>query len=166
MPIGTYADPFRLRVLKGLTSALQEIIESDDYAYDLSSSVFRGRIIFGADDPLPAVSILEPPLPPDAIVPPSRGTSQTFEWELLLQGWIEDDKTNPTDPAYVLLADVRKRLMLERGKDGNRLGAGNRVTDIVLGSPVVRPSDEISSNAYFYQPITLKVTEDLAHPYD
>jgi hypothetical protein len=157
--------PFRLRVLQQLTKSLALIHPSRGFQCDLSNAVFRGRIEYGENDPLPMLSILEPPLPPDPIHTPQRGEEQIGMWDLLLQGFVQDDPRNPTDPAHILLADVRKMLTLIRREDPNILGEEKGIREIHLGSPVVRPADEISSKAYFYLPIRLSIGENLADPY-
>jgi hypothetical protein len=40
------------------TEALKEITVANGYAHDLATSAFRGRVIFGENDPVPMVSIL------------------------------------------------------------------------------------------------------------
>lgn len=162
--------PFRLQVLRAITESLSQINPENGYVNDLSSAVFRGRLYFGENDPLPMVSILEPPLPPDPIHSPAGSAKQVTDWDMLVQGFVADDPVNPTDPAHVLLADVRRALALERAKEidadePNMFGMGRAVRSLHLGSPVVRPSDDISAKAYFYLPITIKVAEDLSDPY-
>ena len=55
------ADSYRLTVLKRLTAHLRGITKANGYDYDLIDprSVCRGRLVFGDDDPLPLLSILE-----------------------------------------------------------------------------------------------------------
>lgn len=168
--MATYDDPFRLRVLKGLTTALEGIMIANGFKHDLAGKVFRGRNIFGADDPLPMLSILETPLPIEAVEPPQFGT--TFfnpTWDLLIQGFVDDDKDNPTDPAHVLVADVMQRLGQERKRENRKgidiFGLGNKVDGLSIASPVVRPADELSAYAQFWLRITLKIVEDVETPY-
>lgn len=164
--------PFRLQILDAMTATLQGITTDNGYNYDLAESVFRGRAIFGDDDPLPLLSILEVPVPPDQIqAPPGSGTT-TGDWDLIVQGFIEDDSENPTDPAHFLMADVKKALAVERKRrtgphnmDMNILGMEGRVEDLSLGAGTVRPPDEISAVAYFWLPVTLKIVEDNENPY-
>lgn len=167
------SDPFRLRVLKAMTAALQEITPANGYTHDLSTSVYRGRDTFGDGDPLPMVSILENPRALDPSQPRETGQSQGG-WELLLQGFVKDDFENPTDPAYLLEAEVRKRLAEEkrRGSDYDStgiFGMGQHVpcvTEIVIGSPVCRPADGQNSDvAFFWLSVTLTLAEDLEKPF-
>lgn len=161
-------DPFRLQVQKALSDILEEINPTDNYWHDLTPTievpqrVFRGRVIFGEEDPIPMVSILEVPVPIDPINEPSTSPVGATQWELILQGWVKDDKQNPTDPAHFLLADVKRRLAIEKSRDrgNNILGLGGRVDDLRMGSGVVRPPDDISAKAYFWLNVTLGLVEN------
>lgn len=171
--------PLRLRVLDAITQSLQGITIDNGYAHDLSKAVFRGRNWYGEDDPLPMVSILEDPLPNNQSQsgqgPRGDGTASHGAWTLLIQGFVTDDKINPTDPAHYLMADVKKRLVLERkrrnssshGSGGyNAFGMGGVVENIIIGAGVVRPPDyDVSAKAYFWLTLTISVTEDLEDPY-
>ena len=94
-------------------------------------------------------------------------TNQYGPWELIVQGFALDDYDNPTDPAHLLLADVKKRLMLEKRKIGSRTGAFGvtEIQDVKLGPGVVRPPDETSSKAYFWLALTIEMVEDALNPY-
>ena len=164
--------PFRLRVLDGLTDCLAAIAaEEGVYTYTLANAVFRGRNLFGDDDPETMVSILEPPIGEDQLTAGEDGTSSTGAWVLHVQGFVKDDHDNPTDPAHFLMADCKRALILQRqrvyekGAGQNILGMEGRVTDIKVGSGVVRPPDEVSDKAYFWLPITLGLVEDLDDPF-
>lgn len=173
-------DPFRLRVLKGLGLVLESISIADGYKHDLIGRVFRGRDLFGGEnDPIPMISILEPPLPIDQLEPPITASKSTGSWDLLLQGFVDDDPINPTDPAHVLMADVKRRLAIEKKRTlpnsagqpdplgmGFNGGRGNVVTDIIIGPGVVRPpGDGVSNKAYFWLTLTLKIAEDIEQPF-
>lgn len=168
------ADPFRLRVLQNLTAALQEITPANGYEHDLSSSVFRGRDYYGDDDPVPMISILEAADEIGQAPTPNGGTTQAVFWALTVQGFVQDDKENPTDPAQRLMAEVRKRLVQERIKAQYKtpntpkydiLGLSGRVVDITISPGIVRPPDAISALAYFWLHVNLKIVEDLLDPY-
>lgn len=168
----TITNPLRLEVLKRMTAVLEEISTADGYVHDLDARVFRGRGLFGDETPLPALSILEAPIPLDQIPSAKDNGAQSGPWELVVQGWVADDRQNPTDPAQVLLADVKQRLALEKRKvDWDRpeegiFGLGRFVTAMYIGPGVVRPPEEISSKAYFWLTITLDIAEDMANPYE
>lgn len=168
------SDPFRLRVLKALTAALQEIKPANGYTNDVHNAVFRGRLAYGDDSPLPMLSILEPPQPIDQLA--NGGGNISGDWDLLIQGFVKDDSKNPTDPAYVLMADVMKRLGNEQNRrdDGRNLnilgfgggkGHGNEITQMTIGHGIARPADDISAKAYFWLTLTLTTVEDLKEPF-
>src|ERR1044072_8057709 len=164
-------DPVRLRILKAMTEALKEISIANGYATDIEEQVFRGRVIFGENDPEQLLSILEVPIPLDQTPPPVDSEFSSGGWELMVQGFVLDDVDNPTDPAHVLMADVKKRLAKEKRKalamepENCIFGLGNFVTGLRIGSGVVRPPDEISAKAYFWLTVTLDTVEDLTDPY-
>lgn len=168
----TILNPVRLEALKRMTDVLKEITILNGYATDLNEQVYRGRGVYGNETPLPALSILEAPIPLDQLPSAKDNQSLAGQWELVVQGWVVDDRANPTDPAHVLLADVKKRLALERKKvdwddpaDGI-FGLGRSVTALYIGAGVVRPPEEISAKAYFWLTITLDMAEDMAEPYE
>jgi hypothetical protein len=171
--MATLDNPLRLEIHKRLSEALKEITVANGYVTEVGPNVFRGRNIFGASDPLPLLSILEVPIPLDQREPPPDSPDSSGRWELMVQGWVEDDKENPTDPAHVLMADVKRRLAIERkkasyhGPDSNGIfGLGRNVLRLYIGGGVVRPPDEISVKAYFWLTITLDLVEDLEEPYE
>lgn len=168
------SNPLRLEIHKRLTAILEEITVANGYVSDLEGKVFRGRAVFGESDPLPMVSILEVPIPIDQRPEPGDSTYGSGGWELMVQGFAVDDRDNPTDPAHVMLADVKKRLAIERkklswgptqGPSAGILGLGRTITNIKIGPGVVRPPDEISAKAYFWLTIELELAEDLEDPY-
>lgn len=165
-------NPIRLEVLKRMTAALEEITPANGYVHNLAQRVFRGRGVYGDETPLPALSILEAPIPLDQLPSAKDNPNLAGQWELVVQGWVEDDRRNPTDPAQVLLADVKKRLAIERKKvdwdqpEQGIFGLGRSVTALYIGAGVVRPPEEISAKAYFWLTITLDIAEDMAEPYE
>lgn len=172
-------DPLRLHIIKQMQEGLRGITPGNGYAFDFSGAegtsanrVFRGRAVFGSKDPLPAISILEAPIPLDQLPPPTDATESFGPWELVIQGFFEDDKDNPCDEAYIGLADVRRYFALEKKKalemraEDGLFGLGRTVTNILIGQGVVRPPDEISAKAYFWLTIALDVAEDLETPYE
>src|SRR5690625_7350680 len=108
------SEPFRLRVMKALSAALEEINPDNGYMHDLRGRVFRGRDVFGDSDPIPMVPILEAIEGKERLQAPSAGTEAAGPGELLIQGGLDDDLIHPTDPAYFLIAGVQLRLMEAR----------------------------------------------------
>jgi hypothetical protein len=171
-------NPLRLEIMKRLSDALREITPANGYVMDYSGAegtddnkVFRGRAYFGDESPLPMLSILETPIQPEEAPTPQDATERTVIWELMVQGFFEDDKQNPTDPAYVGMADVTKRLVEEKAKlnwdepEEGPLGLGNAIISVRIGTGVVRPPDEVSAKAYFWLVFALELAEDLSDHY-
>lgn len=158
------ADSYRLAVLKKLTAHLQGIAPANGYAYDLSSSVFRGRTLFGENDPVPMLSILESPRSDEGLFAGENNSQRSESWSLLIQGWAQDDASNPTDPAYGLMDAVERhllRLIQVSPINGEPLYPveymlGRSVNGVTIPPGVVRPPmDMVSSKAFFYLPIRL-----------
>lgn len=183
----TYPDPlpFKLRALHALTDAIKTITPTGGYVSDLAdfdpgdgvmtARVYRGRPWFDVNDPVPLVSVLEADTADEVAPPPSEAATCEYWWPLVVQGFVNDDPLNPTDPAYVLLADVRRRLTVERQRKApgtnmpDPLGLGlsgkNRILGIRVGPGVVRAADDTSSKAYFALGVELRVTDNAAEPY-
>lgn len=164
--------PFRLLIQQKLAEILDGITSTGKYSYNLEGRVFRGRNIFGDNDPIPLVSILEAPLPDEPRGMPAGGGHRLIDYDLYIQGWVDDDKDNPTDPAFYLASDVIKALSNERRKGSgngvapNLLGLGRRVVDIKIKDYTVRPAEEFASSyANFMLMVTLQIAEDLFDPY-
>lgn len=159
--------PFRLRVQKALTQLLETINPDNGYVYDMRGSVFRGRVRYGDDDPIPMISILEAPIPAEVNVAKKDGDGSFGIWELLIQGFVDDDKNNPTDPAHDLMAEVKsvlvKSKVLTRGQ--TMLDMDGRVDEMSIGQGSVRPPDEASDKAFFWLTLTLTIAEQLSDPY-
>mgnify|MGYP001257442238 CR=1 FL=1 len=171
-------DPFRLRVQKAIAAALEEITVANGYQQDLAGAVFRGRLGFGSTDPLPMISILEPPVEMPRNAAPASTPVADGEWQLVIQGFGKDERQNPTDPAHVLMADVKKRLSQETARRGNapgfhgadpffmgRASGKNHIESLKIGPGVVRPPDDISDKAYFWLTVNLKIVEDNSDPF-
>lgn len=163
--------PFRLAVMQNLTALLETITPDNGYIHDLRDSVFRGRNVFGDRDPVPMVVILDSPQPGDVV--PS-GTTNAANYQtgmpLIVQGFVKDDLQNPSDPAYLLMADVRRCLALEKKTRGarppNLLGMGGKVTALEIGQGTVRPPEQgLSVKAFFWQVVYLGIVEDMSDPY-
>lgn len=163
-------DSVRLGVLKQISAYIAtEVTTVNGYPFDLTERVFRGRVWFDTEDPIPMVSILEG-LMPDAN-PLTAGfgeEDQTDKWTLIIQGWVEDDVENPTDPGHQLMACVKQALGKMRRQSNNQELAGtafDSVGEVVIGPGVVRPPDNVSGKAYFWQRITLTMIEQVDSPF-
>lgn len=186
MTLIPYPDPlpFKLQVLRALTAAIKEVTPTNGYVCDLADydpgdgvtmeRVYRGREYFGDEDPLPMVGILEGTNPADEVAePPYDGEIAEYDWPLLIQGWTRNDPEHPTDQAYLLLADVRQRLNMERRrkKPGDRtsrriLGFDeDKITRLSIGPGVVRPPDTLSPTAWWWLNVTVRIVDNAAEPY-
>ena len=157
--------PFRLKVLRAVTSALETITPANGFQHDLTGAVFRGRAWFGDGDPLPMISILETPMQPDQEEIPDESEIGFGQLELMVQGFVKDDLLHPTDPAHYLMADVKQALVRERMKDDNILGFGTRVTKFRIGGGACRPADDVSDKAFFWLTLGITIVEDLDDPF-
>jgi len=167
-------DSKRLKTLKRLCDYLEtEITEANGYPFTLAG-VHRGKMLFGDEDALPCVSILDN-LNPDrdmSRVGAEEGVQQKDNWTLLVQGWVDDDEDNPTDPALELMACVKKALAKidnPRYESTHPLvyGLGGLVLGIEIEPGTVRPpSPEISAKAFFWMRVILKFYEDVNDPFD
>ena len=172
-------DSKRLATLKALTAYLEsEVVSGAEYNNTLAGNVYRGRTVFDEDDALPCVSILDN-LNPDRY--PNNAGDDDGEagvaasgWTLLVQGWVDDDKRNPTDPAENLMADVKKALA-KLDHDPNPMSNEERSGSYLLGGLIngldiepgtVRPPDQNSAKAYFWMRVILKFTENVRDPFD
>ncbi|RWF33715.1 MULTISPECIES: hypothetical protein [unclassified Mesorhizobium] len=172
--------PFRLRVVKGVCAALKTITPANGHLHDFSDfiddagrpaeRVFRGRTVYGDGDPLPMLSVLEDPRAREPVGGGLKGGFSSNEFRLLIQGFVQDDKDHPLDPAYLASADVISALVKAKLVNNfNFLGLGNVapcVIEILIGEPVHRPpDDEISAVAYFLVPVTLILAENFETPF-
>lgn len=167
-------NPTQLIILQRLTTLLQGITPDNGYDDDLSQAVFRGRSVFGDNDPMPMVSILESAKPNDPMyVGDYNRVMLDNRWLILLQGWVADDKANPTDPAYLLKAQVQMRLgeVTSVGPHGKGLNPelfmlGGLINGLRYGIGTCRPPEHgISSKAYFYLPLEIELALPVAKPY-
>lgn len=173
------ADPFRLRVMKAVTNCLKDITSANGYAHDMADGldsagraqerVFRGRTIYGDNDPLPMLAVLEDPKTSDTTNGSAGSPVAVNQFSIYVMGFVQDDKDHPLDPAYRLSADVITALVRAKADSRNILGLGNRapcVTKLTIGQPIHRPpDDEVSAVAYFLLPVTLMLAENLETPF-
>ena len=164
-----YSAGYALRVQRDRLAAVFEQMD-DPYLRsrldDLDHII--GRIKYGKNDPLPMISILEAPIPLEAIRTAREYEMSSGPWELLIQGFIDDDLDNPSDPAHHLMAEVKAVLVKnKRAERGNNiLGMGGRVVEMTIGQGSVRPSDEASDKGFFWLTLTIRVVENLEEPYE
>ena len=177
----------KLAIMKALTVHLQGITPAwvdfplpDGWdpvvcPHDLSGSVYRGRLTFGDEIEAPFLALLEAPRQLDPNGAGSGDLLSKEDWTLLIQGFVDNDEMNPTDPAYDLLAWVQMRLaqITTEATNGKRGGKypnvwrlGNLQIDIRYQIPIVRPGkDDVSGTAYFYMPISVGNVTDLTMPF-
>lgn len=170
------ADSKRLDVLKALCTLLAGVTPANGYQHDLSQAgrVVRGVPVLSANDPLPCVSVLEFPKLDTDVQYTGGQKKQSFEWDLVIQGWTATPATitaNPTDSTYLLMADVQKRLALVMDDGGNSNPGpnyllGRRIAGLQMAPGMVRPADEASSTPCFYLRVRIKVAEKVSDPYD
>lgn len=172
-------DSKRLATLKRLTLFLSnEITLANGYLHDLSEKVFRGRMYFTEKSPLPCLSILDNINPDRSPIYAGRDDGEPgvgkSRWVLLVQGWVDDDKDNPTDPGEQLMADVKKALA-KLNDDPNPMSPAEPHPDQLLGGLItgleyepgtVRPPDQNSSKAYFFMRVILEFVENVRDPFD
>lgn len=174
--------PIRLALMIGITDLLKTITPANGYQHDLSDytdsetgetriRVFRGRNIFGVDDPMPMLAVLENPHSEPTMQHGGRNSGITVgPKEILVQGFVEDDPDNPTDLAHYLLADVQKCLALHKASGFGQyrkpyFGISTAVQDFQIGTGVVRPGDDVSAYANFWLLLTVELGEDMANPF-
>lgn len=164
------ADTKRLTIMKALTTELKKIDGTGGYALNLQDRVYRGRNRFGQDEAVPAVALLEalnPDRTPD-VVGFSNAPKQKYDWIILIQGWAHDDKENPTDPADLLMGEVKKCLgkISDENSGTTTFLLGGLIEEILMEPGTVRPPDETSEKAYFWMRVSLAVVEKISDPFD
>lgn len=146
-------EPTRLTVLKSLCAELEKI-------EGLEGAVFRGRNGVEESDPLPMLSILEDPTRMQTPLQGEAARARIVRLPLVIEGYVDDDPANPTDPASYLLQSVIDRLgelkEMRRVHDGrpyqpNLLGLGSTVRRIDVGTGSVLPPIAFVSHKAFFQ---------------
>lgn len=180
------ADPKQLRILKKLTTHLEGVnpdninsATGEPYTFDLRGAVIRGLSVAPVDEMENKLSILE--FPRQELYSPvgEHGITRQVSWTLMLQGWPTNDPINPSDPGYVMKAEVEERmarLVLEKPNGrgpvypdefmlGEHEGERELIT-LTIAPGVVRPPEDAASRlAMFYMPIVLGVKIDVSKPY-
>jgi hypothetical protein len=162
----------KLVILKRLTAHLAGMNTAEDYDCDMADKVFRGRALYGKSDPLPLLSLLEGPDSAEGVPGGENKAVRNTLWRILVQGFVEDDKHNPTDPAYALMAQVVRRLseVTEEAPNGRPKHAsvyrlGGLINELIIGNGVVRPPQEgVSDKAFFWLPVTIGFANDARRP--
>lgn len=168
-------DTRQLRILKGLTAHLEGVTPINGYDFDLTGRVYRGKARFGAEEPVPFVSILESMRPdPRPMEAGNERLNREERWELLIQGWLKENREYPTDDLYLLKGAVEKRLSEIVAVDGQgnpvsprhvyRLGG--LIAGLRIGPGVVRAATpQVGGTEAFYLPILVIYVINLADPY-
>jgi hypothetical protein len=174
-------DSKRLTMLKALTAHLEtDITASTLNGYSLTGKVYRGVMNLDDRRGLPCLSILDNP-DPDRY--PRRVGGDTYDSQLqrddyilLIQGWVNDDIDNPTDPAHKLMADVKQSLAKianDRNYDVTGIPnhpnyhLGNLIAGMTMEPGTVRPPmEQLSNKAFFWMRIVVKFVENPNDPYD
>ncbi len=169
------SDSYLLRIEKALALHIATTVTpAKGRPFDLTGRVFRGRLRYGRQDPIPMVSILQAPELDTETNAAGQSAFRVAEKTYLIQGWAEDDPVNPTDPAHALMAEVKRALGLLIADPESPAyllrayhpGADCRVAGMSVGIGLVRPPDEAGSpNAYFWLPVAIQVVENLEDPY-
>ena len=175
----------KLAILRAITTQLEGIVpawvdlpaemDGEVCPFDLSKSVYRGRLEFGDEVKGPFLAVLEAPRQLDPFGAGTGNLVQDEDWTILIQGFATEDKKHPLDPAYELLAWTQMRLarITHEPRDGSRGGLysqewrlGGLVTKVRYQIPIVRPGkDVVSDTAYFYMPISVGAVTDLTMPF-
>lgn len=170
------SDSYILTVEKALTDVIAKTVTTvNGRPFDLTNLVFRGRQRYGHNEPAPMVSILQAPNIDLENMNAGTGKLRKSDKTYLLQGWVQDDSDNPTDPAHELLAEVKRALsaILEMDGPDYMLKSYNTQHDDVglihnidISTGLVRPPEQnVSDKAYFWLPITLELVEIITDPY-
>ena len=175
----------KLKILRKLTEHLEGIVPAwvdlppemagEVCPFDLSNSVFRGRLEFGEEVEAPFIALMEAPRQLDPLGAGEARLNVAEDWTILIQGFAADDPKNPLDPAYELLAWVQMRLAritadntngVRGGKYPNEWRLGGLTGEIRYQIPIVRPGkDNVSGTAYFYLPVSVGNVTDLTMPF-
>lgn len=168
------SDSKQLVILKRLTSLIEGITPANGYTMDLTGRVFRGKMLFGAQEPTPFVAVIEG-LRPDP-TPATAGFEKAVreeQWELLVQGWTTVSQGFPTDDLYNLKAAVEHRLarmvtMTDQGSpafpDDYRLG--RILTEAHIGPGVIRAATPQIGVEALYLPLRLCYKANVLDPWD
>ncbi len=173
------AEPQDLQILNALVAHLEFINPDNEsagagaaYTFDLRSKVWIARNQFGLSE-VPALALLESPRPLTGIGVGEDRLKRKEEWNILLQGFADDDKTTPGSTAYWLKAYTVERLArLVAVNDQGRPAfpeehfLGKLITGLTIGQGVVRPPEaNVSPTAFFYIPLLVSRVTDSSNPF-
>lgn len=184
----TYARAYplsvKLSLMRKLCAHIEGITRAAGYQFDLHPQpdehgvvvprVYRGRAVFGDNDPVPLISVLEGPVPDrDPRFAALNQVKREDDWIIFVQGWAATPQQNPTDPAYQLMAAVERRLseIVSSRLSGLPLNPaaymlGGAISGFSIGPGVVRPpQDGVSSKAFFYLPCVIRLPVDVTQPF-
>lgn len=166
-------DSYVLIVEKAITELLKSQL-NETALVNIDGNAFRGRTRMGSREPLPMLSLVQAPEVEINFEAVGDGTQRQHQALYLLQGWIEDDTENPTDPAHLFLAETKRvlALILDEDSDYHMLQHVHPdkepiISGLDIAFGLVRPPEQtISDKAYFWLPIRIGFVEDLTAPYD
>lgn len=158
-----------------LMNHLAGITPANGYTHDLTGRVHYGKPIFGAETEVPFLSLGSPPklLPVRAMGESDGKLRRVITWELMLQGFVSDNKRDPLQPADDLLTEVELRLSEVISEESGRPThpsifrlANRAVKDFRIGQGVSRPpTEKVSPTAFFYLPLEIVFMHDLSKPF-
>lgn len=167
-------DSKQLVIMQRLTTLMEGITPANGYSYDLTGKVYRGKVVFGAGETPPFITILES-LRPDP-QPDEAGYERLIReerWELLIQGWTVTSQPHPTDELYNFKAAIEHRLsrIVAMDNQGNPVypddyRLGRILTGARLGPGVVRQATpQTSGTEALYLPCIVRYKANVADPW-
>lgn len=162
------ADSKRLSILKLLTTLLEGITPANGFTLDLTDQVYRGKFNFGTEVARTnLVSIVEAP---EQIEPDHVTDARERKIDLKVQLWGvtsgQGSSKHPADDAYVLLAEVLKRLSeVNNPNSAEYFMAGLLAEPMKLDAGVVRaPEEGLCRTPFFVANINLSYVENMMSP--
>lgn len=170
----------QLVIMQRLTALLEGITPANGYEYTLTGRVFRGKTVFGANETVPYISILESLRPdPNPLTAGSEKIVREEQWELLIQGWAATNEKFPTDDLYNLKGAMEHRLarMVATDNTGSPLypddyrlgrtgGRGGLITTARIGPGVVRATTpQPGGVASLYLPLIICYMANVSDPW-
>lgn len=157
-------DSKRLKILKSLTTLIEEIVD-----FDLEGKVWRGRNRVGDESQVPYIIISEQPPEQDQRV----GLDQAkMDWLIGIHGFIEGDEIHPSDTAHDLMAAVKSKLYEVvddgggRGSPGVNYMLNGLITDLSHDGGMVFLPAETTKSCIFGLKLTLTLSETLENLYE